>query len=82
LLTSTIPTELGLLSSLEYVTLAGNRLTGSVPSGLCRLRDWSGENLVVDCVDVACDCNCFCGDAPDDYATDADAAPQADGPKR
>ena len=40
-LTGTIPTELGLLSNLEYLDLAWNQLTSSVPTSLENLPNLS-----------------------------------------
>jgi hypothetical protein len=71
-LTGTIPSELALMTSLAGVRLGENRLTGSVPAEICRLRQSSGLfGLLLDCGEVACDCNCTCsgkdGAFDDDY---------------
>jgi Leucine-rich repeat (LRR) protein len=79
-LTSTIPTELGVLTGLQLVLLGRNGLTGSIPNEVCQVQLTPPEpaddffpsptsplSIVVDCEEVACDCNCTC---PDDIVDD------------
>jgi hypothetical protein len=61
-LSGTIPTELGLLSSLRTLLLGQVRLTVSVPSEVCEQFEPSSDTLVVDCPEVRFDCNCTCVD--------------------
>ena len=59
-LQGTIPTELGLLTSLQWLSVCDNFLTGAVPNEVCALRDINGgslEDLYADCVEeVECTC--------------------------
>jgi len=68
-LIGTIPTELALLSHLTSLRLSGlSQMTGSVPSGLCRLLRSNGGflNLSIDCNAVNCSCvgGCDCSSPP------------------
>jgi Leucine-rich repeat (LRR) protein len=83
-LESTIPTELGLLSRLGTFLVGRNQLTGSVPTDLCETKlaleqsdYYSGLGIVVDCLAVACECNCTCSEAAgDDRYSGADVDDQ------
>jgi Leucine-rich repeat (LRR) protein len=67
-LTGTIPAEIASLSNLEIAYLSKNRLLGSVPSELCQLKNVSSMLLFVDCLEVVCNCSCYCRDnAFDDF---------------
>ena len=59
MLRGTIPTELELLTKLQYATFASNPgLSRTVPDGLCRLNQ---SQLLFDCSDQLCGCGyCEC----------------------
>jgi len=62
-LTGLIPSELGLLTNLEWLYLYGNSLTGTLPNEVCALRNDNGGNLdrlYADCEEVTCPCCTFC----------------------
>ena len=59
-----IPSELGMLSNTENLLLYYNSFTGTIPEEICDLSDSDDsilprENLVVDCLEVSCNC-CSC----------------------
>jgi hypothetical protein len=65
-LTGSIPIS---VSSFYTWRFDGNRLTGSVPSQVCesklsqeQILGHSFLDLVVNCEEVACDCNCTCAE--------------------
>ena len=72
-LTGSIPSELATLLqiSTSYINLEGNMFTGTLPNELCPWQCGKNDsanassalvgstNLVVDCEQVVCDCNCF-----------------------
>jgi hypothetical protein len=48
----TIPSEFGLLSKLDFITIDGNELTGTIPPEMCALRGEEAgvlRQFVVDC---------------------------------
>jgi hypothetical protein len=71
------------LEESNHLRLGENQLTGSVPSEVCRLHlyNFSGLAILVDCLEVACDCNCSNADAALDdlnyYDNDQDAVNDA-----
>jgi hypothetical protein len=71
LLTGTVPTELGKCSMLGNLLLALNDLTGSVPEEVCSLFTPPDESkeIMVDCKEVQCTCNCTCDNPYDSLLT-------------
>ena len=61
-LTGEIPSALAELTKLESLNVQHNEISGVVPWQLCSLKQSLAERLsiVVDCEEVACDCDCTC----------------------
>ena len=63
-LTSTVPTELGQLSSVVQLYVYGNDFVGEMPNEICLLKNKTLAKLWANCVDIVCTCCKCCDDAP------------------
>ncbi|GKY97916.1 hypothetical protein MPSEU_000749600 [Mayamaea pseudoterrestris] len=62
-ITGTLPSELDQLAKLTNLRVFDTNISGSVPSGVCNafLAQNVVSNILIDCDQVDCDCNCTCG---------------------
>jgi hypothetical protein len=60
-LTGWIPTELGRMSKLDLLDVHWNSdLSGTIPSELCSLIQWSNLEVIISCDDPGLNCTCGC----------------------
>ena len=59
-LSGTIPSEFQHFKKLNTLFLQNNALTGSMPTPVCRVFDWTFPTVFIDCGNVECPCCNFC----------------------
>jgi Leucine-rich repeat (LRR) protein len=57
-LSGTLPSQIGQLTKLELLYVDGNKFIGTMPDGICLLRNQRLADLVADCQEVSCKIPC------------------------